>query len=441
MQEPKIEVGIMSSKEIKFSLHNNFYLNSSKTYIGNYTVYLVNDKIKFNNHLFDHLVFTAKDQEDSSFELKEAIIGVDFHWQRKEDQKFRGGLKIIVEKNNITAINIVSIEDYLTSVISSEMNATSFEELLKAHAVISRSWILAQINKNNLIEKNNKIDTIYIKDNNEYIRWWDREDHNNYDVCADDHCQRYQGITKESTLIVKEAVRKTKGEVLMYENAICDTRFSKCCGGYMEQFENVWEPLPHSYLKGKVDAYDNPVLNNIDLRSEEEASKWVKSEPNTFCNTKDSNILKQVLNDYDLETNDFFRWKKEYTQDILSKIIKQRTNIDFGHIVALIPIERGTSGRIIKLKIIGTKQIKTIGKELAIRRALSESHLYSSAFIVEEGEENQDGLPSTFTLHGAGWGHGVGLCQIGAAMMSSKGFDYKAILAHYYSGATIKTIY
>ncbi|NLA63139.1 MAG: SpoIID/LytB domain-containing protein, partial [Bacteroidales bacterium] len=278
------------------------------------------------------------------------------------------------------------------------------------------------------------------EDGNEVVRWWDREDHNNFDVCADDHCQRYQGITKQSTPLVSDVVKETHGQVMMYNDSICDARFSKCCGGFIEAFENVWESTPHPYLVGKADT-KNISLQTPNLSNEEEATDWIKSSPVAFCNTKDARVLKQVLNDYDQETSDFYRWKVSYTQDELSALILKRSGIDYGDILALSPIDRGTSGRIIRLKIVGTEQIMIIGKELEIRRTLSESHLYSSAFAVETGEENDEGIPSEFTLYGAGWGHGVGLCQIGAAVMANSGYKYEDILEHYYPGAEIEKRY
>jgi SpoIID/LytB domain protein len=382
----------------------------------------------------------ASDIHADSFELKDAVIGINFHWERKEDQQFQGHLKFIIENDMITAVNIVSLEDYLVSVISSEMSATSSEELLKAHAVISRSWLLAQVDKNKSLETSKESYQTSYEDGNEIVRWWDREDHANFDVCADDHCQRYQGITKQSTPLVTDVIEKTHGQVMMYEDAICDTRFYKCCGGFLETFENVWEPTPHPYLVGKADS-KNIAFEKPDLTIEEEAEEWIKTSPAAFCNTKDARVLKQVLNDYDQETSDFFRWKVTYTQEEIAALILKRSGIDYGDILEITPLERGTSGRIIRLKIVGTERVMTIGKELEIRRTLSESHLYSSAFVVEAAEENDEGIPSGFTLYGAGWGHGVGLCQIGAAVMADKGYKYDAILEHYYPGARIENKY
>lgn len=440
--EPLIQVGILLHQpKIDFELLSTYQLRGEKISTGNYSVEISGGKILFNGSLYDEITFEADDLHTDSFELKDVIIGVNFHWERKENQRFIGSLKFIVEENGITAINVVLLEDYLTSVISSEMSATSSVELLKAHAVISRSWLLAQIQKNKSIVADYQ--TAFVTPT-EMVRWYDREDHKNFDVCADDHCQRYQGITKQSTELVKEVIAQTRGEVLTYGETICDARFSKCCGGVMETFENVWEPTPHPYLQGKADseaAISEPQTMLPDLTDEEEADRWIRTSPSAFCNTQDAKVLQQVLNDYDQETSDFYRWKVTYSQQELANLIRERSGIDYGEIIALEPLERGVSGRIIRLKIIGTQRVMTIGKELEIRRTLSKSHLYSSAFVVDADNENDEGIPQQFTLTGAGWGHGVGLCQIGAAMMAEKGYDYNVILNHYFPTAEKSKLY
>jgi len=383
-------------------------------------------------------LLTPEDVKESSFTLHAVTIGVDFHWERKEDQVFKGSLKYIVEDNKITAVNVLSIEDYLTSVISSEMRATASEEFLEAHAVISRSWLLAQIQKSRRLKsEGKKYDTHFVSEK-EIIKWYDREDHLNFDVCADDHCQRYQGITRASSPAVVKVIENTYGEVLTYDGNICDTRYYKCCGGMTELFENVWEPVNHPYLSGIADNETVAENKNIDLTDEKEAIKWISGKPAAFCNTSDSEVLTQVLNDYDQETVDFFRWKVTYTQKELSSLIKERTGIDFGIITGLVPLERGVSGRIIRLQIEGTKETMIIGKELEIRKSLSKSHLYSSCFYVEKTGSGEE---TVFIIHGAGWGHGVGLCQIGAAMMGARGYSYSEILGHYFPGATLKRLY
>ena len=437
MNDPLIYVGIIQEQPVmSFSLLNTYKLKGKEVAPGNYRVELSEGKILFDGENLDEITFESDDLHSDAFELKDVIIGLHFHWERRENQRFQGGLKFIAEKGGITAINITSLEDYLKSVISSEMSATSSEELLKAHAIISRSWLLAQIQKNKDIAGDYQTS---FTSPTEIVRWYDREDHSLFDVCADDHCQRYQGITRQSTPLVSAAVDQTCGRVITYGHAICDARFSKCCGGIMETFENVWEPITHPYLQGKADNAGNAPLP--DLTMEENADEWIRSSPPAFCNTKDAAILRQVLNDYDRETADFYRWKVIYSQEELSSLIWERSGIDYGEIIALEPLERGTSGRIIRLKIIGTERVMTIGKELEIRRTLSRSHLYSSAFVVDAGEENEDGIPQQFTLTGAGWGHGVGLCQIGAAMMAEKGYRYEEILHHYFPGSQIDKKY
>ncbi|MFV0536069.1 MAG: SpoIID/LytB domain-containing protein [Dysgonomonas sp.] len=430
--EPKVSVGILWSEKISFAL-NTDYLCQRKIVSSENSVQLKDNHILWNGLLYKELLFEPQN-DDASFTLKDVVIGINFHWERKEDQQFQGALKLIVENNMITAINLIKVEDYLTSVISSEMSATASLELLKAHAVISRSWLLAQIEKNKEIVAKNENYSTFTETENEIIRWYDREDHTNYDVCADDHCQRYQGITRASTNIgiVKQAIAETRGQVLMSENKICDARFSKCCGGVFEEFQNCWEDTKFSYLVKRRDS-ESP-LNIPDLTQESESLKWIQTSPSAYCNTQDKKILGQVLNNYDQETVNFYRWQVSYSQEELSELVKKRSGIDFGIIEELIPMQRGTSGRLVKLKIIGSKKTLIIGKELEIRRILSTSHLYSSAFIVDKKD-------NIFTLSGAGWGHGVGLCQIGAAVMGEKGFRYDKILLHYYIDAAITELY
>lgn len=431
MSEPLIQVGILlRQQKIDFLLSTGYKLHGKEMQPGDYSVEVANGKILFNGETFDELIFEAGDIHQNAFGLMNVIIGVQFHWERKENQQFLGSLKFIVENNSISAINIVALEDYLTSVISSEMSATSSEELLKAHAVISRSWLLAQIQKSQTLESSVIGYRTSFETPTEIFRWYDRENHERFDVCADDHCQRYQGITRQSTDLVKKVIRETRGEVLHYNGTICDARFSKCCGGIMETFENVWEPVPHPYLQARPDNTEDSLLP--DLTIEENAEEWIRTSPPAFCNTQDVIVLRQVLNDYDRETADFYRWKTAYTQKELSSIIRERSGIDFGEIIALQALERGASGRIIRLKIIGTERVMTIGKELEIRRILSKSHLYSSAFVVDTEDEDDMGIPQKFIFTGAGWGHGVGLCQIGAAIMAKKGQGYLKILTHYF---------
>ena len=438
MEEPKIKVGIMSAAEVKFILDGDFHV-SDNTVSGSQVATTDGKSIIWNNKEYTELFFEPANDE-VSFWLEDVTIGVNFHWERKENQRFKGVLKLIVENGKITPVNILGVEDYLLSVISSEMSATASLELLKAHAVISRSWLLAQIDKNKrIVDAGEQYSAVEKTSDYEMIKWYDREDHINFDVCADDHCQRYQGITRASTHQVAKAIEATRGQVLMDGENLCDARFSKCCGGVYEEFENCWEPIHYDYLAARRDGENE--TDFPDLTIEENAREWILTRPEAHCNTSDAEILSQVLNNYDQETTDFYRWEVTYTQEEISKLVKDRSGMDYGNIVDLVPIARGTSGRLYKLKIVGTNKTLTIGKELEIRRTLSHSHLYSSAFVVEKGENDANGLPSTFTLKGAGWGHGVGLCQIGAAVMGAKGYDYKEILLHYFVDADIKELY
>ena len=436
-KQPEVSVGIVRGKEICFSL-NKPYLAKGNAVEGMQKVCFSEGGILWNGKQYSQLIFQPS-TADASFSLHDVTIGVDFHWERKETQTFLGTLKLVVEVDKICAINELPIEKYLESVISSEMRATSGLELLKAHAVISRSWLLAQMERRRKDTGEGNDFFSFIKRDDALIRWYDREDHTLFDVCADDHCQRYQGITKATSAQVGEAVRQTRGQILMYEGEICDARFSKCCGGVTEEYLYCWENTQKPYLKSVYDHDAGEALP--DLTREEEARKWILSKPEAFCNTDDTSVLRQVLNDYDQETNDFYRWEVSYRQEELSQLIARKLKMDFGEIINLIPVERGKSGRVSQLLIEGSKLHFTIGKELEIRRALSESHLYSSAFVVDRLDVNEEGIPGKFVLRGAGWGHGVGLCQIGAAMMGHQGYGYDEILRHYYQGAVIEKIY
>ncbi|MEE4178137.1 MAG: SpoIID/LytB domain-containing protein [Bacteroides sp.] len=443
--DPVIKVGILFAPEVKFQLNGKFSLVSSgKICQGKASVKLQDDEplLFVEGEKVEAtwpVSFEPLEPEIASFDLLDVTIGINFHWERKQDQRFRGSLEIIREPGHLTAINSVGLEDYLTSVISSEMSATSSPELLNAHAVVSRSWLLAQMEKS----KNVKAEKTYLSSQDgprERIRWYDREDHQHFDVCADDHCQRYQGITNVTSKAVEEAIALTRGQVLTFRDQICDARYSKCCGGISERFENVWEPVAHPYLDRVVDNPEPPAGFDMDLTREAAAREWILGKPPAFCNTHDQQILSQVLKDYDQETFDFYRWQTSLSQEHLQKLLRSRVNVEVGEILDLIPVERGVSGRIIRLEIRGTKGTLVIGKELEIRKALSSSHLYSSGFVVEKGE-NINGIPQAFTLKGAGWGHGVGFCQIGAAVMGARGYDYQTILAHYFKGAELKKLY
>ena len=411
-EQPDVKVGIVSATELNFTL-NGTYTAKGEDINGEQTVSFSEGSILWRGVQYRELIFSPKTGE-ASFTLQDVIIGVNFHWERKQTQTFLGALRLVVEEDKICAINELPVEKYLESVISSEMSATSSLELLKAHSVISRSWLLAQMERRTQLKDKTGDFFSFIKKDDMLIRWYDREDHTIFDVCADDHCQRYQGITNAVNPHVSEAVKATRGQVLTYDGEICDARFSKCCGGVTEEYRYCWENIDKPYLKSVQDPY---------------------------CNTQDRKILSEVLNDYDQETVDFYDWMITYTQEELSALISEKLRMDFGRIKSLEAVERGKSGRISMLKIAGEKKTFTVGKELEIRKALSKTHLYSSAFTVLTKDEDSDGYPQRFILNGKGWGHGVGLCQIGAAVMGARGIAYSDILKHYYTDAVVEKAY
>ena len=438
-KQPDVTVGIVSAQKIHFSL-NKPYLAKGEKVLGEQVVEFSEGGVLWNGNQYSQLTFHPQ-SADASFSLSDVTIGVNFHWERKETQTFLGTLRFVVESDKIVAINELPVEKYLESVISSEMSATSSLELLKAHAVISRSWLLAQMKKRREVAESGNNFFSFTKKEDTLIRWYDREDHTLFDVCADDHCQRYQGITKETSPHVAEAIRQTKGQILMDGEEICDARFSKCCGGITEEFQYCWEDTPKTYLTAVRDIALGVQHTLPNLTNEEEAEKWIRFNPPAFCNTQDKKILSEVLNDYDQETVNFYRWKETLSQEKLQQLIADKLKMDLGAILDMKAVERGKSGRISKLQIIGTEKTFTIGKELEIRRTLSDSHLLSSAFVVDKYDKDEQGVPQRFELIGAGWGHGVGLCQIGAAVMGEQGYHYDAILLHYYQGAEIKKLY
>ena len=438
-KQPDVTVGIVSAQKIHFSL-NKPYLAKGEKVLGEQVVEFSEGGVLWNGNQYSQLTFHPQ-SADASFSLSDVTIGVNFHWERKETQTFLGTLRFVVESDKIVAINELPVEKYLESVISSEMSATSSLELLKAHAVISRSWLLAQMKKRREVAESGNNFFSFTKKEDTLIRWYDREDHTLFDVCADDHCQRYQGITKETSPHVAEAIRQTKGQILMDGEEICDARFSKCCGGITEEFQYCWENTPKTYLTAVRDIALGVEHTLPNLTKEEEAEKWIRFNPPAFCNTQDKKILSEVLNDYDQETVNFYRWKETLSQEKLQQLIADKLKMNLGAILDMKAVERGKSGRISKLQIIGTEKTFTIGKELEIRRTLSDSHLLSSAFVVDKYDKDEQGVPQRFELIGAGWGHGVGLCQIGAAVMGEQGYHYDAILLHYYQGAEIKKLY
>lgn len=424
-----VDIGVLRALQIKFDLIGGF--SSSVPFLeeGN-EVAVKEGALCLNGKRYDSICFVPR-SKDSLFVLHDVVIGVGFHWQRAENQVFTGELLFVVEDGEVRAINRLPVEEYLVSVISSEMSATSSLEFLKAHTIISRSWLYAQLQRKERVQNA----VLGHETQDEIIRWYAREDHLLFDFCADDHCQRYQGVTRAANPNVTKAVMETRDVVLKYDGKVCDARFSKCCGGVTERFSSCWENEDYPYLEAFRDVEENVPLPN--LTTEKGAREWIESVPASFCSTDDRDVLSQILNGYDRETNDFYRWRVEYTQDELSALVNERSGIDFGTIVGLQPVERAASGRIVRLRVMGTKRSVVVGKELEIRRWLSESHLYSSAFVVDE--VHCDGS-TRFVIKGAGWGHGVGLCQIGAAMMGEKGFSHEEILQHYYPGAILEVV-
>jgi len=434
--EPIIKVGVLEKySEVSGELLEQFKLTDDVIVTGRFKAVIKNGEIILYGGKEIELIrgkeITLKPLNGGSFTLHDVIFGINFHWERKEHQTFQGSLRLLARENGITAINEVSVEKYLASVISSEMSATAPMALLKAHAITSRSWLVA------MLEMKKKFSNLGIpsqrtqQSDTELVRYYDREDHDIFDVCADDHCQRYQGITKDISNAAFEAINQTRGIFLVHNNEICDARFSKSCGGISEPFHTTWGETPFEYL---MPVSCSTKHSYQPISNEDDAAKWILSSPEAFCNTTDGNILRQILPSFDQETTDFFRWTVRYTTAELSELINKKSGFDFGTILSLTPVKRGPSGRITRLKIEGTKKSLTVGKELEIRRWLSKSHLYSSAFIVQK--END-----TFILRGAGWGHGVGFCQIGAAVMAVEGFTAEEIVKHYFTNAELKKLY
>jgi stage II sporulation protein D len=440
--EPTITVGIIEhEQEINGVFHGFYELPNSVRLQGPFTVRSEKSTLILADNEGIEVIRGTEIRchalNEATFTLCNVTIGIHFHWERKENQSFEGNLNVLANADGtISAINEIGVEKYLESVISSEMNSEAPIELLKAHAITSRSWLVA------MLERKNKLKGLHvpfkqpqeIKD--EILLWYDREDHEHFDVCADDHCQRYQGITKMISKGAEEAVTATRGKFILYNNEICDARFSKVCGGRTELFENTWEEATIPYLQSISDS----AQTYPQLLSEEDINRWILSSPDVYCNTSDVKILKQVLPSFDQETIDFFRWKVEYTQEQLVDILHTKSGIDFGMIQDIIPLLRGSSGRIYKLKVVGSKRTVIVGKELEIRRWFSQSHLYSSAFIIEI-KRDANGRPERFILTGAGWGHGVGLCQVGAAVMAVNGYEADEILNHYFYKVELRKLY
>lgn len=445
MEEPNLKVCVLQCKSLSFTLFGDYLAEGyDETFNGEYLAWPQEGGIKLEHQGRSFMVqegikFSPENYETDSFIIKNVLIGQEFHWERREKQRFPGSLMLLVN-DGIEAVNIIPMEDYLLGAISSEMNAAGNSELLKAHAIVSRSWTMSH-----LIGEKNEPGGDAIEETAEgYSKWYRRGAHQGFDFCADSHCQRFYGLSKSYTDVLRRAVKDTAGLVLTFGDTICDARFSKCCGGMTENYENVWDSQVHPYLSGVIDYKYGPDNLPSDLRSHKAAEAWIRNSPSAFCNTKDESILSQCLVDLDLETVDFFRWESRISQEELKEVLLEKTEMEskknLGDIIEIVPLERGHSGRISKLRLIGTSGGLTVGKELEIRRLLSKSHLYSSAFIVEKAYKNSD-VPSEFLFKGAGWGHGVGLCQIGAAMMGEMGYRFDEILRHYFKATKIKKIY
>jgi stage II sporulation protein D len=446
--EPVVAVGVMTGVEsVAFELKGAF-VNSAGERLeeGSYSagpwigeVEIVSED---GRHYFSVSEYRLTPAEPSaSFIVRDVKIGIDFHWEQIQDQEFQGALRIKLETDErLTIINEVPIEAYLTGVISSEMSADSHPELLKAHSVVSRSWLLAQMKPWKKERHKPSFALQTIGGEKRLIRWYDQESHADFDVCADDHCQRYQGVTKATSATVYEAVRATFGQVLTFDEELCDARYTKSCGGMTESYDAAWEDARFPYLAVSYDGEEFPAGFDLPLTDEANAERWIRNSPPAFCNTTDASVLGKILPDFNQETTDFYRWRVTIAQDELRELLRAKLGVSFGAVHRLEAVERGASGRIVRLRIVGERETMVIGKELEIRRALSLSHLYSSAFVVES-EGLAGCAPAAFTLIGAGWGHGVGLCQIGAALMAERGYDFRRILEHYYRGARLHGLY
>jgi len=445
--EPVIAVGVLTSPLVRFALDGAFTLAPHQEPLrGTFTAYASGGQVIIDGDAGritadNGVLIEPREGGPHAIRLEDVTIGVHFHWERKEQQWFTGSLRLVISGKDLVAVNVVPVEDYLKSVIASEMSAASSLPFLRAHAIASRSWLLAQLEKTRSLKAaGTHRPSSIIEDGNNHIRWYDREDHELFDVCADDHCQRYQGMTRASRPAVSEAVQSTRGIVLMHNDHVCDARFSKACGGVTEAFEHVWEPLPHPYLTPVADVAGEAAGTLPDLAENQRAEQWIRSSPSAFCNTRNQEVLAQVLVHFDRETTDFYRWRVEYAQDQLTHLVREKTGIDFGEILDLVPARRGASGRIFELKFVGSKRTMVVGKELEIRKILSPSHLYSSAFVVD-ALNRRHGVPERMVLTGAGWGHGVGMCQIGAAVMGETGYSHEQILRHYFNYVEIRSLY
>jgi len=442
-QEPTIRVGLLTGvRDVKLALTGRFVTGDGEpANEADYTASAENGVVKLDGIPgAPEITLSPVDFDSCRFTVHGVKIGIDFHWEREESQQFQGALKLVADADALTLINELPLEAYLISVISSEMSASCPAELLRAHAVVSRSWLLAQLKQSEGSSMRASAPGKGAED--ELIRWYDRESHNGFDVCADDHCQRYQGIGKAFSQAAFEAVRDTRGKVLVYDDDICDARYSKSCGGMTESYSAAWEDKDVPYLTAVYDVPGSePSGYRMPLSIEANAEAWIMSSPPAYCGVVNPQLLARIVPAFDQETQDFYRWRVELSQEELMEILRLKLGLEFGRVRALQPVERGQSGRIIRLRIVGEKRTLVIGKELEIRRALSRSHLYSSAFVVRPTQGKLSDYPARFTLIGAGWGHGVGMCQIGAAVMADRAREYEEIVSHYFRGARIRELY
>jgi len=438
-REPEIRVGLITgAREVRLALAGRFVTAEGESVNeGEYTACAENGAVTLNGvTVSPKITLSPADFDSCRFTVHGVKIGIDFHWEREESQQFQGKLKLAADGDSLMLINELPVESYLVSVISSEMSASCPAELLRAHAIVSRSWLLAQLERTTPASAQSQ------GSEGELIRWYGRETHLDFDVCADDHCQRYQGISKAFSQAAFDAVRDTRAKTLVYDGEVCDARYSKSCGGMTEVYRAAWEDKDVPYLASVYDVPGSePSGYRMPLSTEANAAAWIDSSPPAYCGVVTPELLARIVPAFDQETPDFYRWRVELSQEELSEILRSRLELDFGRIRGLKPLERGESGRIIRLRIIGEKRTLVIGKELEIRRALSRSHLYSSAFVVRAAQGNLSDYPARFTLIGAGWGHGVGLCQIGAAVMADRGHSHEEILSHYFKGAAIRELY
>jgi stage II sporulation protein D len=439
--EPQIKVGICAGYEkVRIRFNGSFRLEG-RPISGVINLWTEAGQLRGVEESGQELCFRqqilAQPEGDATFSISDVTIGVNFHWERRRQETFRGDLRALaLSDNTLTAINEIGLEEYLVSVIASEMSAAAPLEFLKAHAVISRSWLAAMLGQKDKKAPARQLEVSAGPPEGEIVRWYGREEHDNFDVCADDHCQRYQGLPESQAERAAEAVSATRGLFLIHGDEICDARYHKACGGLTEDFATAWEDAKVPYLTSVSDS----VSDYPPVRTDDEAEVWLHSSPDAYCNTSDRAVLRQILPAFDQETPDFFRWQIAYSRPELEELIAVKTGRDVGTLLDLIPLARGPSGRIFRLQIRGRKASFIVGKELEIRRALSKSHLLSSAFTVSV-ERDTDGIPQRFTLQGAGWGHGVGLCQIGAAVMATRGFAAPEILRHYFRGAALQKLY